>query len=134
MNYSYSVYTVDGDKPGQILRVGNVSNPVDLTAQAKPGQGVLPVQVDSTTHWVTGGQIEERPKAGYSETLEVPVGQNVTLLIPPGGKVRLPPQRWNVVPDGEVQLEFDRPGRYIVDVRPPWPYQEYVVTILCPSS
>lgn len=81
-------------------------------------------------------RIVERPTMNGFDRLRIAADQidRATVdAVPAGTRVRLESDAglaWHTVNDGILSIGARTPGEFVVDIRPPWPYQKQSVTII----
>lgn len=105
------IYEIDASEP-------------QIAAQVIQGElGVALGAGSAGSHWVPFADIEPRPGTGLPATAQVAVG--VTWAVPaiPAGTVAIVDgAELGMVPANGLEVRFDYPGEYLVELRPPFPW------------
>lgn len=134
--HQFLVYeTAAGRHPGRILRCGVTSDVFSLADQCGPGEDWLPVHGDEARQMVdlATGKVVDRPglPSPPPAAISLEIGEVWALDLPVGTRLRLVGEgiAFDLVETSPVLIEFDRPGRRQLFVRPPWPFPEATIAV-----
>lgn len=118
---SYALYYLG---TGEILQMMDL--PASLVAQNNPDTnvyGMLECVANDAIHYISEGQVVDRPQLNAPDTTMIAAGEYSTVLgVPEGTEVFVNNSLVGVIDDGAFGFTCDVPGKYQIRVEPPFPY------------
>ncbi len=123
----YSVYLPGS---GEILRSGEATTEEGALMQARTGEAVLlNFELDDRYFHVEDGQPAMRTEIECADHFEIAADgkDEVVIVLPQGTEIRF---EGTSTPDqGDLVFTSDKPGVYVIELVPPFPFQPKEVTI-----
>lgn len=118
-------YTFYDPLTGKILRGGACSEMATVWVQAQPGERVLPIQSNPDTQYIVGRMLTARPAvcSGADVSIIADGEDEYALTGLPGGTDLTFGAETFVIDDGQFIFSTALPGRWDVDINPPFPFQ-----------